>query len=89
VLSLNDTPEVRSFTIRDVQLSYSARNHSGRRHAEVFITNFEHYAKDCLQANIPQAAGEPGLSELLLFILLFAHRPVVTDFVVAPWKLKP
>ena len=40
-------------------------------------------------ANIPQAAGEPGLSVLLLFILLGAHRPVVTDFVVAPWKLKP
>src|SRR5271157_1867297 len=45
VLSLNDTPEVRAlfhrFTIRDVQLAYSAQKHSGRTYGEVIITNFE------------------------------------------------
>jgi DNA adenine methylase len=45
VLSLNDTPEVRTlfhrFVIRDVQLPYSAQKHSGRTYGEVLITNFE------------------------------------------------
>jgi hypothetical protein len=50
----------------------------------ILSANFEHCAKNCLRANIPQADGEPGLSGLLLFILLGAHRLVVTDFVVAP-----
>ena len=46
VLSLNDTPEVRAlfhrFTIRDVELAYSAQKHAGRKYGEVLITNFEH-----------------------------------------------
>jgi DNA adenine methylase len=44
VLSLNDVPEVRTlfhrFHIEDVQLSYTAQKVSGRRYAEVLITNF-------------------------------------------------
>jgi len=44
VLSLNDTPEVRAlfhgFTIRDIELSYSAQKHAGRKYGEVLITNF-------------------------------------------------
>lgn len=46
VLSLNDTPEVRAlfhrFTIRDVELSYSAQKHAGRKYGELFITNFKY-----------------------------------------------
>jgi DNA adenine methylase len=46
VLSLNDTPEVRAlfhrFVIHDVELSYSAQKHAGRKYGEVFITNFEY-----------------------------------------------
>jgi DNA adenine methylase len=46
VLSLNDTPEVRAlfrhFTIQDIELSYSAQKHAGRKYGEVFITNFEY-----------------------------------------------
>jgi DNA adenine methylase len=46
ILSLNDTPEVRTlfrrFTIRAVELAYSAQKHSGRKYGEVFITNFEY-----------------------------------------------
>lgn len=44
VLSLNDVPEVRAlfsdFTIRDIDLHYTAQKHAGRRYNEVLITNF-------------------------------------------------
>jgi DNA adenine methylase len=44
VLSLNDVPEVRAlfkqFTIRGIDLSYTAQNIPGRRYYEVLITNF-------------------------------------------------
>ena len=43
VLSLNDTPEVRvlfrRYVISNVELSYSAQKHAGRKYGEVFITN--------------------------------------------------
>jgi DNA adenine methylase len=46
VLSLNDTPEVRilfhRFTIRDVELAYSAQKQAGRKYGELLITNFEY-----------------------------------------------
>jgi DNA adenine methylase len=44
VLSLNDVPEVRAlfkdFSIRDIDLHYTAQKHVGRRYKEVLITNF-------------------------------------------------
>ncbi|MGB8478003.1 MAG: DNA adenine methylase [Acidobacteriaceae bacterium] len=44
VLSLNDVPEVRAlfkdFSIRDIELHYTAQKHAGRRYNEVIITNF-------------------------------------------------
>jgi len=44
VLSLNDVPEVRAlfkgFSIRDIELHYTAQKHAGRRYKEVIITNF-------------------------------------------------
>lgn len=44
VLSLNDTPEVRDlfrhFSVREMELAYSAQKHAGRKYDEVLITNF-------------------------------------------------
>jgi DNA adenine methylase len=44
ILSLNDVPEVRAlfkeFTIRTVELAYTAQKIAGRRYHEVLITNF-------------------------------------------------
>jgi DNA adenine methylase len=44
VLSLNDVPEVRKlfsrFTIREIELSYTAQHEAGKRYREVLITNF-------------------------------------------------
>jgi DNA adenine methylase len=44
ILSLNDVPEVRSlfkgFTIKSVELSYTAQKKPGRKFKEVLITNF-------------------------------------------------
>lgn len=44
VLSLNDVPEVRAifkpFTIRGIDLAYTAQKHAGRRYHEVLVTNF-------------------------------------------------
>jgi DNA adenine methylase len=44
ILSLNDVPEVRAlfgrFHIEEVQLSYTAQKHAGRRYPEVLIMNF-------------------------------------------------
>ncbi len=44
VLSLNDVPEVhalfKDFSIRDIELHYTAQKHAGRRYKEVIITNF-------------------------------------------------
>jgi DNA adenine methylase len=44
VLSLNDVQEVRAlfknFSIRDIELHYTAQKHAGRRYKEVIITNF-------------------------------------------------
>ena len=44
ILSLNDVPEVRTlfkdFTIRTVELAYTAQKVAGRRYRELLITNF-------------------------------------------------
>jgi DNA adenine methylase len=44
ILSLNDVPEVRTlfkeFTIRSVELAYTAQKIAGRRYHELLITNF-------------------------------------------------
>ena len=44
VLSLNDTPEVRTlfsrFSMRDVQIAYSTQREAGKRYSELLITNF-------------------------------------------------
>jgi DNA adenine methylase len=44
ILSLNDVPEVhaifKKFTIRKVELAYTAQKQAGRRYREVLITNF-------------------------------------------------
>ena len=44
ILSLNDVPEVRTlfkeFTIRTVELAYTAQKIAGRRYREVLITNY-------------------------------------------------
>jgi DNA adenine methylase len=44
ILSLNDVPEVRAifkqFTIREVELAYTAQKIAGRRYRELLITNF-------------------------------------------------
>jgi DNA adenine methylase len=44
VLSLNDVPKVRAifkdFSIRGIELTYSAQKFAGRRFKEVLITNF-------------------------------------------------
>lgn len=44
ILSLNDVPEVRAlfkgFTIRTVELAYTAQKIAGRRYRELLITNF-------------------------------------------------
>lgn len=68
LLSLNDHPEVRrifgKFFIRPVTLAYSAQPKTGKRYAEVLISNFEPQEKapapegsDALPANVDRAVG--------------------------------